>query len=107
MATSIIKRSGKKEQYQGYKIEEAIRKAFHSSGTAYNRSIYEEVEAKLSHQDSAHVEEVQDMIERALFRSGYFDTAKASSPTVSCTRCSANSLAAFIPAIPTWTASRR
>ena len=40
MATSIIKRSGKKEQYQGYKIEEAIRKAFHSSGTAYNRSIY-------------------------------------------------------------------
>lgn len=54
MATSIIKRSGKKEQYQGYKIEEAIRKAFHSSGTAYNRSIYEEVEAKLSHQDSAH-----------------------------------------------------
>ncbi len=55
MATSIIKRSGKKEQYQGYKIEEAIRKAFHSSGTAYNRSIYEEVEAKLSHQDSAHV----------------------------------------------------
>ena len=77
MATSIIKRSGKKEQYQGYKIEEAIRKAFHSSGTAYNRSIYEEVEAKLSHQDSAHVEEIQDMIERALFRSGYFDTAKA------------------------------
>lgn len=77
MATSIIKRSGKKEQYQGYKIEEAIRKAFHSSGTSYNRSIYEEVEAKLSHQDSAHVEEIQDMIERALFRSGYFDTAKA------------------------------
>ncbi|MFR4417725.1 MAG: ATP cone domain-containing protein [Akkermansia sp.] len=77
MATSIIKRSGKKEQYQGYKIEEAIRKAFHSSGTAYNRSIYEEVEAKLSHQDSAHVEEIQDRIERALFRSGYFDTAKA------------------------------
>lgn len=77
MATSIIKRSGKKEQYQGYKIEEAIRKAFHSSGTAYNRSIYEEVEAKLSHQDSAHVEEIQDMIERALFRSGYFDTVKA------------------------------
>ena len=53
MATSIIKRSGKKEQYQGYKIEEAIRKAFHSSGTSYNRSIYEEVEAKLSLQDSA------------------------------------------------------
>ena len=45
--------------------------------TSYNRSIYEEVEAKLSHQDSAHVEEIQDMIERALFRSGYFDTAKA------------------------------
>ena len=45
MATSIIKRSGKKEQYQGYKIEEAVKNAFHSSGTAYNRSIYEEVEA--------------------------------------------------------------
>lgn len=77
MATSIIKRSGKKEPYQGYKIEEAIKKAFHSSGTAYNRSIYEEVEAKLSHQDCAPVEEIQDMIERALFRCGYFDTAKA------------------------------
>ena len=76
MATSIIKRSGKKEQYQGYKIEEAVKNAFHSSGTAYNRSIYEEVEAKLSHQDCAHVEEIQDMIERALFRCGYFDTAK-------------------------------
>ena len=45
MATSIIKRSGKKEPYQGYKIEEAIKKAFHSSGTVYNRAIYEEVEA--------------------------------------------------------------
>ena len=63
MATSIIKRSGKKEQYQGYKIEEAVKNAFHSSGTAYNRSIYEEVEAKLSHQDCAHVEEIQDMID--------------------------------------------
>lgn len=77
MATSIIKRSGKKEPYQGYKIEEAIKKAFHSSGTVYNRAIYEEVEAKLGHQDNATVEEIQDLIERALFRCGYFETAKA------------------------------
>lgn len=77
MATSIIKRSGKKEQYQAYKIEEAVKKAFHSSGAAYDRSIYEEVAAKLSHQDCAPVEEIQDMIERALFRGGYFDTAKS------------------------------
>ena len=76
MATSIIKRSGKKEQYQGYKIEEAIRKAFHSSGTAYNRSIYEEVEAKLSHQDSAHVEEIQDMVENKLMDIQAHDVAR-------------------------------
>lgn len=55
MATSIIKRSGKTAQDQGYKIEEAIKKAVHSSGSAYNRSIYEGVEAKLHDQDSAPV----------------------------------------------------
>ncbi len=39
MAITIIKRSGKTEAYQGYKVEEAIKKAFHSSGAAYNRAI--------------------------------------------------------------------
>lgn len=77
MATSIIKRSGKTEAYHGYKIEEAIRKAYHSSGTPYNRQVFEEVEAKLKHQETASVEEIQDLIERALFRSGNFNTARA------------------------------
>lgn len=77
MATHIIKRSGKKEQYQGYKIEDAVKNAFLSSGSLYNREVFEEIEAKLRHQEIAAVEEIQDMIERTLFRYGYFDTAKA------------------------------
>lgn len=105
MATSIIKRSGKKEPYQGYKIEEAIKKAFHSSGTVYNRAIYEDVEAKLGLQDNATVDEIQDLIERALFRCGYFETAKAFITYRSSTRCSANRIAGRIPAIRMWTAS--
>lgn len=77
MVTNIIKRNGKAENFQGYKIEEAIRKAFHSSATTYDDFVYVRVLASLDNHSSVTVEEVQDLIERTLFKCGYFDTARS------------------------------
>lgn len=77
MVSTIIKRNGKSESFQGYKIEEAIRKAFHSSGTKYDDFVYVRVLASLGSRESVTVEEVQDLIERTLFKCGCFETARS------------------------------
>ncbi len=77
MASIIIKRNGKTEPFQGYKIETAIKKAFHSSAVAYNPDIYESVLAQIDSLHEVSVEYVQDLIERALFEAKHFETARA------------------------------
>lgn len=77
MADTIIKRNGKTAVFQPYKIQDAIRKAFHSSGEAYQESVFTHVLEKVYAKASVSVEEVQDLIERELFNAGRFETARA------------------------------
>lgn len=76
MNTTIIKRTGKKELFAPYKIEQAIEKAFHSSHEAYDARIFEAVINNIKEIPSLSVEMIQDQIERTLFEAGYFNTAR-------------------------------
>lgn len=72
----IIKRNGKRERFESYKIQQAIEKAFHASQEEYNPMVYANVLDALKHEDYVPVEKVQDTIERELMREGAFDTAR-------------------------------
>lgn len=76
MADTIIKRNGKISVFQPYKIQDAIRKAFHSSGEMYEEAVFTRVLEKVYDRPSVSVEEVQDIIERELFTCGRFETAR-------------------------------
>ena len=73
---SIIKRNGKRENFESYKIQQAIEKAFHASHEPYNPLVYTRVLEQLRGEDFIAVEKVQDMIEMALFQEGAFETAR-------------------------------
>lgn len=72
----IIKRNGKRERFESYKIQQAIEKAFHASQEEYNPMVYANVLDALKHEDYVPVEKIQDTIERELMREGAFDTAR-------------------------------
>lgn len=77
MAEIIIKRNGKTAVFQLYKIQDAIRKAFRSAGEPYDETVFTRVLEKVYTKSSVSVEEVQDIIERELFASGRFETARS------------------------------
>lgn len=74
----IVKRDGRVERYDGEKIISAVTRAFADGGAIAAReelaAIRTDVEARLG--GSARVEEIQDLVERALMRRGHFDVAK-------------------------------
>ena len=76
----IIKRTGKKEAYNGQKIIDAMTKAFKSSGNKVTEQVFSDllasVEKKLELQTVKSVEVIQDLVERALREEGFFDEAK-------------------------------
>ena len=43
MPQQIIKRNGKRERFEAYKIQQAIEKAFHASQEEYNPLVYTSV----------------------------------------------------------------
>ena len=84
MIEYIIKRDGRKVEFNQDKIADAIAKAFVAVGSPKSRKISEE----LAHQVAMRVcsdetigvptvEEVQDMVERVLLDNGYVHTAKS------------------------------
>ena len=78
----IMKRSGKSQDYDRLKIINAVRKVFAATGTAVDEATLERIPQKveeliLQDQRLFTVEAVQDMVERALMESGYFDQAKS------------------------------
>lgn len=77
MAEIIIKRNGKTAVFQPYKIQDAIRKAFRRAGEPYDETVFTRVLEKVYTKASVSVEEVQDIIERELFASGRFETARS------------------------------
>ena len=84
MIDNIIKRDGRKVEFNQTKIADAIQKAFAASGSAKNRAVAEELARQVISRLLADenigvptVEEVQDVVERVLIDNGYVRTAKS------------------------------
>ena len=77
MQIEILKRDGKKEKFEAFKIEDAIKKAFKSVNTIYDKSIYFSVLFEIKSKNLKAVEDIQDLIEKELFKSEYFDVMKS------------------------------
>lgn len=73
----ILKRDGSKANFHAYKIEDAIKKAFDSENVAYDNKIFYSVIDEMAGAEILSVEEVQDIIEKALFNGGYFSVLKS------------------------------
>ena len=77
---TVIKRDGSVESYDSSKIENAIRKAFIASeekaGDDEIMSLVKAVEGNIEGKGSAEVEFIQDNVEEALMKAGFFQTAK-------------------------------
>ncbi|MBR3945163.1 MAG: ribonucleoside triphosphate reductase, partial [Akkermansia sp.] len=72
----IIKRNGKRERFEAYKVQQAIEKAYHASQEDYNPLVYANVLDALKKEEYLPVEKVQDLIERELMKAGAFETAR-------------------------------
>ena len=77
MIDSILKRDGEYKEFQSFKIEDAIKKAFKSSHTTYDNSIFFNVIQLLETKRVVIVEDIQDIIEQELFKARYFDVMKS------------------------------
>jgi ribonucleoside-triphosphate reductase len=77
MLETILKRDGTSQEFTPYKIEDAIKKAFKSESTPYDNAIYVDVITTLKDKRVAAVEDIQDLIEHALFKARYFDVMKS------------------------------
>ena len=77
MLTTLLKRDGTTQEFQAYKIEDAIKKAFKSENTTYDRSIFLNVIERLEAKRVAAVEDIQDFIEQELYRSRYFEVMRS------------------------------
>ena len=62
----IIKRNGKRERFEAYKVQQAIEKANHASQEEYNPLVYANVLDALKKEEYLPVEKGQDLIEREL-----------------------------------------
>ena len=72
----VIKRDGSYQNYYPYKIEDAIKKAFEATGVSYDFNVFEEVIKQLQKIETPEVEFIQDLIEKSLYKHGYFDVMK-------------------------------
>lgn len=77
MEKYVIKRNGLYKPFEPYKIEEAIGKAFDSVGVPLKRDVVENVLESLNPKDTWAVEEIQDIIEKTLYRFGYFEVMRS------------------------------
>ncbi len=77
MAIQIHKRDGKKQDFQAYKIEDAIIKAFRSTSNTYDPMLYNRVMSKIQKLTSITVEDIQDIIEKEFFNAGHFEVMKS------------------------------
>ena len=77
MLTTLLKRDGTTQEFQAYKIEDAIKKSFESENTTYDRSIFLNVIERLQAKRVAAVEDIQDYIEQELYRARYFEVMRS------------------------------
>ena len=72
----VIKRDGSYQDYYPYKIEDAIRKAFEATNVEYDNEVFYEVIKAIKDIETPEVEQIQDLIEKSLYKHGYFDVMK-------------------------------
>ncbi|MBU0923937.1 ribonucleoside triphosphate reductase [bacterium] len=77
MIESILKRDGTKQKFESYKIEDAIKKAFKSVNIQYDISIFFNVLFEIKQKRLVAVEDIQDIIEKELFKARYFEVMKS------------------------------
>ena len=80
----VVKRDGEVREFDLSKIEEAIRKAFDATGSAYTKDILEMISLRVTSDfqpkvknDKIEVEDIQDSAEAVLENTGYNEVAKA------------------------------
>jgi len=77
MLEKILKRNGTQEEFAPYKIEDAIKKAFKSENVSYDNSIFFRVIDKLKPKRIAAVEDIQDLIEKELYKGRHYEVMKS------------------------------
>ncbi len=77
MAKRILKRNGSYSEFQPYKIEEAVKKAFKSVHKEYDPAVLDALLTTLQNKELASVEEIQDMIEKELFERKHFEVMRS------------------------------
>jgi len=71
MVKNILKRDGQNKEFQSFKIKDAIQKAFKSTHTTYDSSIFFNVLQTLETKRAIVVEDIQDSIEQELYKARY------------------------------------
>ena len=77
MIDNILKRDGTKQKFESFKIEDVIKKAFKSVNIQYDISIFFNVLFEIKQKRLVAVEDIQDIIEKELFKARYFDVMKS------------------------------
>lgn len=84
MATTIIKRDGRKAEFEVGKIAEAVERAFQACGAMQDRAAAEDIAQQVVRkldsgaiEGTPSVEGVQDLVEETLIESGFVQTAKS------------------------------
>ncbi|MBF6608714.1 MAG: ribonucleoside triphosphate reductase [Flavobacterium sp.] len=77
MEKYVIKRDGSYKPFEGYKIEEALAKAFASVSKPVNNSVFNTVMNFLDEKETWAVEEIQDIIEKTLYQQDLFDVMRS------------------------------
>ena len=68
MEKYVIKRNGEYKPLESYKIKDAISKSFKSVSVAFDESVFENIILELQTKEIWAVEEIQDLIEKSLFK---------------------------------------
>ncbi|TKI69528.1 ribonucleoside triphosphate reductase [Sulfurimonas crateris] len=77
MVENILKRDGTYKEFLSFKIEDAIKKAFRSQNVTYDSTVFFNVLEKIKNKRIVAVEDIQDLIEKELYKARYFDVMRS------------------------------
>ena len=77
MVENILKRDGTYKEFLSFKIEDAIKKAFKSQNVTYDSAVFFNVLDKIKNKRVIAVEDIQDLIEKELYKARYFDVMRS------------------------------
>ena len=77
MEKYVIKRNGDYKPFEPFKIKDAIVKSFTSVSLPFDERVFENVIAIIDTKDTWAVEEIQDIIEKTLFKYQYFTVMRS------------------------------